>query len=98
MEISAASTLLSHQIQGGQLRGGAPPDDGPKKSLDTDGASKIVTPLADDGKRGLLAEIQAMISTGESHNNIKSYAETVLEEHGNPPPGQRKGFLFDGRL
>ena len=99
MQISAASTLLTHQVQGHYGRGGSPSvDSDSKKAHDVGTASKLATPLADDDKRGLLAEIQAMINAGQSHNNIKSYAETVLEEHANPPPGQRKGFLFDGRL
>ena len=99
MQISAASTLLTHQVQGHYGRGGSPSvDSDSKKAHDVGTASKLATPLADDDKRGLLAEIQAMINAGQSHNNIKSYAEAAWESGDKPQPDPRRGFLFDGRL
>lgn len=96
MNISSVSTLITHQVPGSQVRAAPPPpDEGNKKPLNADAPSHAATSLDADGGGGLLAEIQAMINAGETHNDIMSFVEAEMNEHG---AGERKGFLFDGRL
>lgn len=97
MNISSVSTLITHQVPGGQVRAAPPPDDeGGRKPLDADAPSHAATSLDSGDGGGLLAEIQAMINAGETHNDIKSFVDAQMNERG--AGEERKGFLFDGRL
>lgn len=94
MQISSNMTATSTQAakpppppKGGS---GGPPSHG-------DVVAEFGASLSQEVQDAMLETISSMESDGASHEEIKSYVDSALEEEGLAPPDQRPGMLLSVR-